>query len=102
MVGENNVISTLMLSYGCMGVVTLLWSLIGYSMSFGVSTPTNVIGTDQLATFSWPDQVRQVGWNADGTPMESTVSEHAYSMFQVSMEDRIDYITKKIQTCLPF
>jgi hypothetical protein len=29
MVGETAVISTLMLSYGCMGIVTLLWSLIG-------------------------------------------------------------------------
>lgn len=52
MVGENNVISTLMLSYGCMGVVTLLWSLIGYSMSFGVSTSTRVIGTEQFALVS--------------------------------------------------
>jgi hypothetical protein len=29
MVGEHAVISTLMLSYGCMGVVTVLWALIG-------------------------------------------------------------------------
>jgi Amt family ammonium transporter len=83
MVSETVAISTLMLSYGCMGVVTVLWSLIGYSMSFSSSTPTGVIGEDQLAAFRFGDQQRQVGWNADGTPMMSTVSEHAYAMFQL-------------------
>jgi Amt family ammonium transporter len=30
MVGQNSVVSTMMLSFGTMGVVTILWVIIGY------------------------------------------------------------------------
>ena len=34
MVSEDAAVSTMMLSYGSMGVVTFLWALVGFSLSF--------------------------------------------------------------------
>ena len=45
-------VSTMMMSYGAMGVVTLLWGLVGYSLSFSESTSTGVIGNIDLAAVS--------------------------------------------------
>ncbi|KJE96841.1 ammonium transporter [Capsaspora owczarzaki ATCC 30864] len=44
LVNSRNVVGTLMLSYGAMGVVTFLWVIIGYSEAFGPSTNTHVTG----------------------------------------------------------
>jgi len=83
MVGETAVINTMMLSFGCMGIVSVLWVLVGYSMSFGpVSIPpgvlstwnaaqsapaatinTKVIGNAQLGLFQFMDTLRQGGWS---------------------------------------
>ena len=35
MVGKKNVISTMLKSFICLGVVSMLWVVIGFSMSFG-------------------------------------------------------------------
>ncbi|MCG9791675.1 ammonium transporter [Flavobacterium algicola] len=35
MVGKNNVISTMLQSFICMGVVTLIWVVVGFSLAFG-------------------------------------------------------------------
>lgn len=45
-------VSTMMMSYGAMGVVTLLWGLVGYSLAFSESTSTGVIGNIDLAAVS--------------------------------------------------
>lgn len=37
MVGQKNVISTMLQSFICLGVVSLLWVLVGFSLSFGSS-----------------------------------------------------------------
>ena len=44
LVNEGSVVNTMMLSYGCMAIVTLLWGLVGYSLCFDASTPDGVIG----------------------------------------------------------
>jgi Amt family ammonium transporter len=90
LVGEHAVVHTMMMSFGAMGVVTLCWVLIGYSMSFGpVAVPsaamnvdpamdfsswdaslaapgatrgTQVIGNVQLALLTFGDSLRQGGW----------------------------------------
>jgi Amt family ammonium transporter len=113
LVGERAVVNTMMLSFGCMGVVTVLWGLIGYSMAFGPVAPiakwigdnalaapaaissTRVIGNNQLALFSFLDNLRQNGWldasgayvtwTAEGplTPSYFSISEQTYAMFQL-------------------
>lgn len=35
MVGKHNIISTMLQSFICMGVITLLWVVVGFSLSFG-------------------------------------------------------------------
>ena len=71
-----------------MGIVTVLWALIGYSMAFGpVSIPTlpsgvsswnpdqaapsataatKIIGNAQLGLMTFSDQLRQIGWSNGG------------------------------------
>ena len=49
LVSEKAVISTMMLSFGCMAVVTVLWGLCGYSMSFGpVAYPLSFPGMQPI------------------------------------------------------
>lgn len=44
MVGKRNVISTMLQSFICLGVVSLLWMTIGFSMSFGTSLGFTIQG----------------------------------------------------------
>ena len=44
MVGKKNVISTMLKSFICLGVVGLLWVVIGFSLSFGDSIGISVEG----------------------------------------------------------
>ena len=91
LVSEGAVINTMMLSFGSMGVVTVLWALIGYSMAFGpvsimpnvlstwdvsksapfATKETAVIGNAQLGLFTFMDQLRQGGW-VDANNMATT------------------------------
>jgi len=73
LVRTKNVLGTMMHSFVAMGVMALLWVIVGYSMSFG----PNVLG-------GW------FGWNSDyfflrgidTTIMEEGVPEYVFAMFQ--------------------
>ena len=53
--------------------VTVLWALVGYSLAFGPSISTGVIGDLSLSVVQFNDQIR-VG---------TTVTEHAFFCFQL-------------------
>lgn len=73
LVRTKNVLGTMMHSFAAMGIMTVLWTIIGYSMSFG----ENILG-------GW------FGWNSDyfllkgidNTIMDAGVPEYVFSMFQ--------------------
>ncbi len=73
LVRAKNVLGTMMHTFVAMGIMTVLWVILGYSMSFG----SNVLG-------GW------CGWNTDyvflkgidETIMEGGVPEYVFSMFQ--------------------
>ncbi len=73
LVRTKNVLGTMMHSFAAMGVMSVLWVLIGYSMSFG----SNVLG----GWFGWNwDYVLLKG--IDTTIMDDGVPEYVFSMFQ--------------------
>ncbi len=63
MVGKKNVISTMLQSFICLGVISLIWITVGFSLAFGDSSLTVPInGTDygligNLTQFAFFDQV---------------------------------------------
>jgi len=72
LVRTKNVIGTMMHSFAAMGVIAVLWVVIGYAMSFG----TNVMG-------GW------FGWNSDyfmlkgiDTSIVNGIPEYVFAMFQ--------------------
>ncbi len=73
LVRTKNVLGTMMHSFAAMGVMTVLWIICGYSMSFG----GNVLG----GWFGWnSDYVFLSG--IDTTILEAGVPEYVFSMFQ--------------------
>lgn len=73
LVRSKNVLGTMMHSFAAMGIMTVLWVAVGYSMSFG----GNVLG----GWFGWnPDYVFLNG--IDENIMEGGVPEYVFSMFQ--------------------
>jgi Amt family ammonium transporter len=71
-VSEKAIVNTMMLSFGTMGVVSLLWALVGYSLAFAPSISSGAVGDLSLALLDFPDQLR-VG---------TSTNEHAYMMYQ--------------------
>jgi Amt family ammonium transporter len=73
LVRTKNVLGTIMHSFVAMGIISVLWVILGYSMSFG----SNVLG-------GW------FGWNSDyfflkgidDTIMDAGIPEYVFSMFQ--------------------
>lgn len=73
LVRSKNVLGTMMHSFGAMGIMTILWIAVGYSMSFG----SNILG-------GW------IGWNPDyfflkgidETILDAGIPEYVFSMFQ--------------------
>jgi Amt family ammonium transporter len=74
-VSPRAVVHTMMLSFSSLAVVAVTWSLIGYSMAFGPSGLTNIIGDSHFGFFDSASRVR-VG---------TQVPEHAYFMFQLQV-----------------
>ncbi len=73
LVRSKNVLGTIMHSYVAMGIISVLWVVVGYSMSFG----TNVLG----GWFGWnPDYFFLKG--IDTNVMDAGVPEYVFSMFQ--------------------
>jgi Amt family ammonium transporter len=44
LVNQGSVINTMMLSFSMMGLITLLWGLVGYALAFGPSISSGVVG----------------------------------------------------------
>lgn len=82
MVRKKNVLATLMQSFACTCVVTILWWLIGYSLAF---TPGNgFLGGASRALF---DGVRYVHGDSAGSSVSHlapTIPESVYAMFQMT------------------
>lgn len=73
LVRTKNVLGTMMHSFVAMGVMTIIWVVLGYSMSFG----KNVLG----GWFGWnPDYFLLRG--IDDSIMEAGIPEYVFSMFQ--------------------
>jgi Amt family ammonium transporter len=74
MVRRKNILSTLMMSFMCLGLVGLLWVLYGYSLSFGTDQAGFIGGLNFLG-------LRNVG-QAPSPIYASTVPQLAFMMFQ--------------------
>jgi len=73
LVRTKNVLGTIMHSFIAMGIISLLWVIVGYSMSFG----NNVLG----GWFGWnPDYFFLKG--IDTNIMSAGIPEYVFSMFQ--------------------
>lgn len=73
LVRTKNVLGTMMHSFVAMGIISVLWVIVGYSMSFG----GNVLG----GWFGWnPDYFFLKG--IDNNIMEAGIPEYVFSMFQ--------------------
>ena len=73
LVRSKNVLGTIMHSFVAMGIISVLWVIVGYSMSFG----GNVLG----GWFGWnPDYFFLKG--IDTNIMDAGIPEYVFSMFQ--------------------
>ncbi len=73
LVRTKNVLGTMMHSFVAMGIISVLWVIVGYSMSFG----GNVLG----GWFGWnPDYFFLKG--IDNNIMDAGIPEYVFSMFQ--------------------
>jgi Amt family ammonium transporter len=73
LVRSKNVLGTIMHSFVAMGIISVIWVILGYSMCFG----TNVLG----GWFGWnPDYFFLKG--IDTNIMEAGIPEYVFSMFQ--------------------
>ncbi len=73
LVRTKNVLGTMMHSFTAMGIMTVLWVVVGYSMSFGPSVLGGWFGWD------WGYVLLQ---SIDESIMEQGVPEYVFSMFQ--------------------
>ena len=74
MVRKKNIISTMMMSFGILGIVSILWVLYGYSLSFGGDVGGFIGNTIYFG-------LNGVGQNAG--PYASTIPHLAYMAFQM-------------------
>ncbi len=83
MVRKKNVLATLMQSFACTCVVTILWWLIGYSWAF---TPGNhFIGSSARALFSGMRYIHDdAGGKLTVSHLAPTIPETVYAMFQMT------------------
>src|SRR5580692_419626 len=82
MVRKKNVLATLMQSFACTCVVTLLWWLIGYSWAF---TPGNgFIGGSSRALFNGMAFIHDPTNKLTVSHLALTIPETVYAMFQLT------------------
>ncbi len=113
MVGKKNVISTMLQSFICLGVVTLLWVVVGFSLAFG--EPMGIhIGTGFYSfvgnptSFAFMDYVGMLPHKQ----LASTVPFMLYALFQMkfaviapaiitgSFAERVRFISYLLFICL--
>jgi len=113
MVGKKNVISTMLQSFICLGVVTLLWVVVGFSLAFGDSMGFTFNGTHygligNPTQFAFFDQVGSLPHNK----MASTIPFILFALFQMkfavitpaiitgSFAERVRFISYLLFICL--
>ena len=113
MVGKKNVISTMLQSFICLGVVTLLWVVVGFSLAFGNSLGFIFNGTyygliGNPTQFAFFDQVGSLPHNK----MASTIPFILFALFQMkfavitpaiitgSFAERVRFISYLLFICL--
>lgn len=113
MVGKKNVISTMLQSFICLGVVTLLWIVVGFSLAFGDpigfhigSGFYSIIGNP--GTFAFMDHVGFLPHNK----MATTIPFMLFALFQMkfavitpaiitgSFAERVRFISYLLFICL--
>jgi Amt family ammonium transporter len=113
MVGKKNVISTMLQSFICLGVVTLLWVIVGFSLAYGDSIGFSIAGK-HYGLFGNPFQFAffdQVGL-LPHTKMASTIPFILFALFQMkfavitpaiitgSFAERVRFISYLLFICL--
>jgi Amt family ammonium transporter len=113
MVGKKNVISTMLQSFICMGVVSLLWVVVGFSLAFGEPMGINIGSgfysfVGYPSTFAFMDYVGVLPHNE----MATTVPFMLYALFQMkfaviapaiitgSFAERVRFISYLLFICL--
>jgi Amt family ammonium transporter len=113
MVGNKNVISTMLKSFICLGVISLLWLVVGFSLSFGDSIGITIDGETygiigNPLQFAFFDQVETLPHNALGT----TIPFILFALFQMkfaiitpaiitgALAERIRFISFLLFICL--
>jgi Amt family ammonium transporter len=72
--------STLMMCLGCMSLITLLWSLVGFSLAFGESIPSGVLGGLQYSTLDQITADTNVQW-----ARAPAITTRTFSMFHLML-----------------
>ncbi|NUY80257.1 ammonium transporter [Flavobacterium sp. MAH-1] len=113
MVGKKNVISTMLQSFICLGVVTLLWVVVGFSLSFGDPIGFTIDGKfysflGDPTSFAFMDNVGVLPHKV----MASTVPFMLFALFQMkfavitpaiitgSFAERVRFISFMLFICL--
>ncbi|EIA09724.1 ammonium transporter [Flavobacterium frigoris PS1] len=113
MVGKKNVISTMLQSFICLGVVTLLWVVVGFSLAFGEPLGINIGNgfcsfVGDPTSFAFMDYVGVLPHNK----MATTVPFMLYALFQMkfaviapaiitgSFAERVRFISYLLFICL--
>lgn len=83
MVSEDAAVSTVMLSFGAIGPVTLLWSLVGFSLSFAPNLKSGsmnpkIIGDLSYATLDSWDAQTTISYGG-----ATSISLHTFSLYQL-------------------
>lgn len=113
MVGKKNVISTMLQSFICLGVVTLLWVVVGFSLSFGEPLGFEINGkfysvVGNPLTFAFLDHVGVLPHRT----MAATIPFMLFALFQMkfaiitpaiitgSFAERVRFISFLLFICL--
>jgi ammonium transporter, Amt family len=113
MVGKKNVISTMLQSFICLGVVTILWVVVGFSLAFGDSIGFTIDGNyygiiGNPFQFAFFDQVGEL----PHAKMASTIPFILFALFQMkfavitpaiitgSFAERVRFISYLLFICL--
>lgn len=77
LVGEGAAISTMMMSFASMGIVTVLWALVGFSIAFAPNLGPGIVGDVSYAPMN------KIGPYTAPFPLAPTITLFTYSMFQL-------------------
>ena len=76
---EASVVTTMMLSFGTMAIVTILWCVIGFSLAFAPNLAQNgIIGNYQYAPLDLVTPGSMAAY-----PLMPSISTHIFAMYQL-------------------